>query len=57
MLAHYSAKARLIQRLMSILVVYSMGLRLGEALDLNVGDIDKERMKVHILMGKGKKID
>lgn len=38
-----------------ILVVYSMGLRLGEALNLKVGDIDKERMKVHIRMGKGKK--
>jgi hypothetical protein len=41
MLAHYSAKARLIQPLMSTLVVYSMGLQLGEALNLNVGDIDK----------------
>jgi integrase/recombinase XerD len=37
---------------MSILVVYSMGLRLGEALNLNVVDIDKERIKVHIIMGK-----
>lgn len=38
-----------------ILTVYSMGLRLGEALNLQVGDIDKERMKVHIRQGKGKK--
>jgi integrase/recombinase XerD len=30
-------------------------LRLGEALNLKIGDIDKERMKVHIRMGKGKK--
>lgn len=32
-----------------------MGLRLGEALNLRVGDIDNARMKVHIRMGKGKK--
>ena len=38
-----------------ILVAYSMGLRLGEALNLKIGDIDKERMKVHIRQGKGKK--
>jgi integrase/recombinase XerD len=36
-------------------VVYSIGLRLGEALNLKIGDIDKERMKVHIRMGKGNK--
>ncbi len=38
-----------------ILVAYSMGLRLGEALNLKVGDIDKDRMKVHVRQGKGKK--
>jgi integrase/recombinase XerD len=38
-----------------ILTAYSMGLRLGEALNLHVGDIDKERMKVHVRQGKGKK--
>ena len=38
-----------------IFVCFSMGLRLGEALNLQVGDIDSERMKVHIRMGKGKK--
>lgn len=38
-----------------ILTAYSMGLRLGEALNLRVGDIDRERMKVHIRRGKGKK--
>ena len=38
-----------------ILTAYSMGLRLGETLNLHVGDIDKERMKVHIRQGKGKK--
>jgi integrase/recombinase XerD len=38
-----------------ILTAYSMGLRLGETLNLKVGDIDSERMKVHIREGKGKK--
>ena len=38
-----------------ILTIYSMGLRLGEALQLKVGDIDGERMKVHVRLGKGKK--
>ena len=37
-----------------ILVTYSMGLRLGEALHLTIGDIDSERMKVHIRLGKGR---
>ena len=38
-----------------LLTVYSMGLRLGEALNLLVGDVDKNRMKVHVRLGKGKK--
>lgn len=38
-----------------ILTTYSMGLRLGEALNLRVGDIDRERKKVHIRQGKGRK--
>ena len=36
-------------------VVYSMGLRLQEALNLQVGDIDSKRMLVHIHRGKGAK--
>jgi integrase/recombinase XerD len=40
---------------MYILTVYSMGLRLGEGLNLKIGDIDKNRMKIHIRNGKGRK--
>jgi integrase len=38
-----------------LLVTYSMGLRLGEALSLQVGDIDGSRKQVHIRRGKGHK--
>ena len=33
--------------------LYSMGLRLGEGLRLQVGDIDKDRMRVHVRNAKG----
>jgi site-specific recombinase XerD len=33
--------------------IYSMGLRLGEGLSLEVGDIDASRMRVHIRNAKG----
>ncbi len=36
-------------------VLYSMGLRLGEGLILQVGDIDASKMKVHIRDAKGNK--
>ena len=35
--------------------LYSMGLRLGEGLRLQVGDIDAARMRVHIRCAKGNK--
>jgi integrase/recombinase XerD len=38
-----------------LLTTYSMGLRLSEALALQVGDIDGERKQVHIRRGKGHK--
>jgi integrase/recombinase XerD len=38
-----------------LLTTYSMGLRLGEALSLQVGDIDAQRKQVHIRRGKGHK--
>jgi integrase len=38
-----------------LLTTYSMGLRLGETLALEVGDIDGQRKQVHIRRGKGHK--
>ena len=38
-----------------LFTTYSMGLRLEEALSLQVGDIDTGHMKVHIRRGKGHK--
>ena len=38
-----------------LLVTYSMGLRLGEALALETGDIDGARKQVHVRRGKGHK--
>lgn len=35
--------------------VYSCGLRLNEALHLQVGDIDADRMRIHVHRGKGAK--
>ena len=38
-----------------VLTVYSTGLRLSEALNLQVGDVDSARMRLHIRLGKGRK--
>ncbi|TWI63152.1 site-specific recombinase XerD [Desulfobotulus alkaliphilus] len=38
-----------------LLTTYSMGLRLGETLALEVGDIDAKYQRVHIRQGKGNK--
>jgi len=38
-----------------LLTAYSMGLRLEEALSLQVGDIDSDRKLIHIRRGKGHK--
>lgn len=38
-----------------IWVTYSMGLRIGEAVNLQIGDIDSERMMIHVHRGKGAK--
>ena len=36
-------------------LIYSGGLRIGEAVNLKVNDIDRHRMLIHIKGGKGKK--
>jgi site-specific recombinase XerD len=36
-------------------VTYTLGLRISEAVNLQVGDLDSERMMVHIHRGKGSK--
>ncbi len=38
-----------------LVLIYSAGLRLGELLNLELGDIDSESMKIHIRGAKGKK--
>jgi len=49
------ASARMLRYRVFILLTYSLGLRLEEALALQVGDIDAEKMQVHIRRGKGHK--
>jgi integrase len=47
--------ARKLRYRVFLLATYSMGLRLGETLALEVGDIDAQRKQVHIRRGKGHK--
>lgn len=47
--------ARVLRYRVFILLTYSAGLRLEEALSLQVGDIDAERKLLHIRRGKGHK--
>lgn len=47
--------ARMLRYRVFVLLTYSLGLRLEEALTLQVGDIDAEKMQVHIRRGKGHK--
>jgi integrase len=47
------AKVPLLDHRVALTTIYSCGLRLGEALKLEVGDIDSKRMFLHIRAGKG----
>ena len=38
-----------------LILIYSGGLRLGELINLKIGDIDSESMKIHVRQAKGKK--
>jgi integrase/recombinase XerD len=49
------AKVPLLDHRVALTTIYSCGLRLGEALKLEVGDIDSKRMFLHIRGGKGNK--
>jgi site-specific recombinase XerD len=49
------ASATPVHNQVSFTTVYSLGLRLHEALDLQVSDIDGQRLQVHIHRGKGAK--
>lgn len=40
---------------MVLMTIYATGLRISEALSLKVGDIDSERMVIHVRQGKGNK--
>lgn len=48
-------KTRKLRYRVFLLTTYSLGLRLEEALSLQVGDIDARRKKVHVRRGKGHK--
>lgn len=54
-IAKLLAKVRTPHNHAYFVTVYSCGLRLQEALNLEVGDIDSDRMLIHIHRGKGAK--
>ena len=47
------AQVEALDHRVALTTIYSCGLRLGEGLKLEVGDIDSERMFLHIRAGKG----
>ena len=47
------SKVEALDHRVGLATIYSCGLRLGEGLRLAVGDIDAERMLIHIRAGKG----
>lgn len=49
------ARVPLLDHRVALTTIYSCGLRLSEALNLEVGDIDSKRMFLHIRGGKGNK--
>jgi site-specific recombinase XerD len=49
------AATRILSYKVFFFTIYSMGLRLGEGINLTVGDIDSTHMRVHIRDGKGNK--
>ncbi len=50
-----AAQVAALDHKVALVTIYSCGLRLGEALKLEVRDIDSKRMLVHIRGGKGNK--
>jgi integrase len=49
------AQVQALDHRVALTTIYSCGLRLGEALKLEVGDVDSGRMFLHIRGGKGNK--
>ncbi len=49
------AATRILSYKVFFFTIYSMGLRLGEGIHLTVGDIDSDKMRVHIRNAKGNK--
>lgn len=47
------SKVTLLDQRVALITIYSCGLRLGEGLNLEIRDIDSERMLLHIRAGKG----